>query len=124
MISKSPISNNEYSLPSERFDRDLVDFVDSNQHRKIVAIQGLGFVGTAMSLVVAKSADHYAVVGVDRCDEYNYWKIGSINNFELPIVSSDPKLSEYMSLAKENQNLFVFLLLVDLLVDLDHILLN
>tara|TARA_B100001121_G_scaffold309513_1_gene336647 strand:- start:2141 stop:3604 length:1464 start_codon:yes stop_codon:yes gene_type:complete len=106
MISRSPISNNEYSLPSERLDGDLANFVELNKHRKIVAIQGLGFVGTAMSLVVAKASSHYAVVGVDRCDELNYWKIGSINNFELPIVSSDPKLSEYMSLAKENQNLF------------------
>ena len=44
----------------------LQKFINENQHRKIVAIQGLGFVGSAMSLVCANPLNgDYAVIGVE-----------------------------------------------------------
>jgi len=75
------------------------NFKNSNLDKTIVVIQGLGFVGTAMALVVANSMDgdrpKYAVIVVDLPEESSYWKIAMINNGSLPIRSDDPKMDRY-----------------------------
>ena len=55
-----------------------------------------------MSLVVANSKEKYAVIGVDRATEVGYWKIASINEGIIPLVSSDVKVKQYFENAKEN----------------------
>ena len=51
-------------MPSGSDYAAITHFLERNKDRKIVAVQGLGFVGTAMSLVVANSdLDEYAVIG-------------------------------------------------------------
>ncbi len=94
--SSSPISGKRYSIPTTDREPGLEQFLEDNKNRDLVVVQGLGFVGTAMSLVVANSDDHqYAVVGVDQGNEASYWKIGDINSGILPLVSSDPLIEEF-----------------------------
>ena len=94
--STSTVTGETYVIPSDD-DRDgLSNFIEINGHKQIVAVQGLGFVGTVMSLVVANSDNgEYAVVGVDRATEDSYWKIAEINAGICPIVSSDPLVSNF-----------------------------
>ena len=69
-------------------------FLDSNVNKDVVVVQGLGFVGAVMSLVVSNSSKKdYAVIGVDRKESIEI--IDNINNGIFPIKSSDPKIEEY-----------------------------
>jgi len=107
IYSTSPISGKTYSVPRDSKLDELNSFINSNKKRKIVAVQGLGFVGTAMSLVVANSdKDEYAVVGIDQSSEHSYWKIEDINNGICPISSSDPLISEYYKNAHMKGNFY------------------
>ena len=53
--STSLATGSAYTVPDGSDEHALHEFVQSNQGKKIVAVQGLGFVGTVMSLVVANS---------------------------------------------------------------------
>jgi len=44
------------------------------------------------------------VIGVDLPTEQSYWKIRSFNDGELPLKSSDPKVSQYFERAREKGN--------------------
>jgi UDP-N-acetyl-D-glucosamine dehydrogenase len=73
-------------------------FVEANQGREVVAIQGLGFVGSAMVAALAKArhADgnpRFAVIGVDLADDRNRLKIEAVLRGESPVVSSDQSLA-------------------------------
>lgn len=101
---QSPISGNSYSLPGES-DPNLLDFIKCNSDKKIVVVQGLGFVGTAMSLVVANAPNHeYAVIGIDLATQNSYWKIADINEGICPIISSDPLIQEFYNKSREQNN--------------------
>jgi UDP-N-acetyl-D-glucosamine dehydrogenase len=78
------------------------DFIGRNRGRKVVVIQGLGFVGSAMLTAVASAkakngVPMYAVIGVDLPSPSSYWKIAEINNGKLPIKSLDRQLSKTFS---------------------------
>ena len=105
--STSTVTGNDYCLPITDDKQSINDFAKLHQDKKIVAVQGLGFVGTVMSLVVANS-DHgeYAVIGLDRATEESYWKIAEINAGICPIVSSDPLVSEFFNNAKRQENFY------------------
>lgn len=82
---------------------DLKEFLIKNKNKDIVAVQGLGFVGAVMSLVVSNALEKdYAVIGVDLKENNDI--INSINNGIFPIKSSDPKIEEFYqnSIKKEN----------------------
>ena len=105
--SKSPITRENYLIPQYNDKSALDRFLTRNKSKELVAVQGLGFVGTVMSLVVANSdVDSYAVVGVDKASVGSYWKIGDINNGKLPIVSSDPLVGEFFHKSKKRNNLY------------------
>ena len=74
---------------------EIKEFLNKNNNNKdVVVVQGLGFVGAVMSLVVSNSSKkNYAVIGVDRKE--NIEIIDNINNGIFPIKSSDPKIEEY-----------------------------
>ena len=96
-----------YTVPDGSDGYAINEFVQSNQGKKIVAVQGLGFVGTVMSLVIANSdQDEYAVLGLDQATSNSYWKIAEINVGICPIVSSDPLVSEYFENAKLKNNFY------------------
>ena len=71
------------------------EFLNKNNNNKdVVVVQGLGFVGAVMSIVVSNSSKKdYAVIGVDRKESIEI--IDNINNGIFPIKSSDPKIEEY-----------------------------
>ena len=105
--SISTITGEKYNIPMGSDIIGLTQFLEQNVGRQIVAVQGLGFVGAAMSLVVANSDDHkYAVIGVDQATQESYWKIAAINNGVCPIISSDPLIFEYFAKAKRKNNLY------------------
>lgn len=64
---------------------------------KQVVVQGLGFVGLAMSIAIASSNDQkgsplYNVIGLDLPSKEGHKKVNSINNGQLPLKSSDKAL--------------------------------
>ena len=51
-------------------------------------MQGLGFVGSVMGLVVANAlTEEYAVIGIDLPSPASFWKICSINEGVFPVAS-------------------------------------
>ncbi|MGC9197124.1 MAG: nucleotide sugar dehydrogenase [Syntrophobacteraceae bacterium] len=79
--------------------------------RKVVVVQGLGFVGCAVSAAIAgaRGTDQrplYFVIGVDLRTEEGIAKINAINAGLSPVDSPDLKLSELIKRgARENNNL-------------------
>ena len=106
--SLSPISGQEYQIPKDLNDRAAIDcFRDKHRDNKIIVVQGLGFVGSVMSLVVANALHaEYAVIGVDVPSSSSYWKIASINEGIFPVVSSDQKIATYFSNTQKKANLY------------------
>lgn len=108
--STSPITGCKFNIPSDLNDKEKLNtFVEKNrtEGRKIVAVQGLGFVGSVMSLVVANSPkDKFAVIGVDLPSQGSYWKIASINDGEIPVQSSDNKVHDFFEKTKQRNNFY------------------
>lgn len=107
-ISRSPITNKEYALPSEPIDKDGINnFLALHPGKKVVVVQGLGFVGSVMGLVVANAlTEEYAVIGIDLPVESSYWKICSINEGVFPILASDPKIGQYYENTRRKKNYY------------------
>lgn len=95
----------EYPFPteveSEQERQYLVQITEEQRKlgRKIVAVQGLGFVGCVMATVVADATDkdgnpHYFVHGHQRASKRSYWKVATINSGIPPVSSSDPEVPE------------------------------
>lgn len=79
--------------------------------RKIVCIQGLGFVGAAMALAVANAKDAegrplYNVIGVDVPDEPGRRKVKSINEGKFPFENNDKKIQQAQKEAFKNGNIW------------------
>ena len=93
-------------LPETNEDRAAIDsFLDLHKDKKVVVVQGLGFVGAVMSIVCANAlTEDYAVIGVDLANAANYWKIKSINDGQFPIVASDPKIESYYQQSRQKKN--------------------
>ena len=102
------ITGEEYSIPEKLDDKTQIDdFLSNNSDKKVVVVQGLGFVGAIMSLVCANAKnEEYAVVGIDLPSSNTYWKIKSINDGVFPIVASDPKIEEYYRNSRKKNNFF------------------
>ena len=88
--STNQITQQEYVIPSILDDSAAIqDFLTKNVGKKVIVVQGLGFVGAVMSLVCANAlTEEYAVIGVDLPNENTYWKIKSINEGFFPINAS------------------------------------
>lgn len=66
-------------------------------NRRTVAVQGLGFVGSAVAAVIAGATDQngdplYFVVGIDLPTENSYWKVATVALGDVPVGSPDPEL--------------------------------
>jgi len=107
-ISRSPITQKEYPLPGNRSDGESIDaFLNLHPGKKAVVIQGLGFVGSVMGLVVANAlTEEYAVIGIDLPMPSSYWKIKSINEGIFPVIASDPKIDLYFQHALKKKNYY------------------
>lgn len=107
-ISKSPVTGVEYEIPELKDDKAGIDaFVAMHPAKKVVVVQGLGFVGSVMGLVVANAlTEEYAVIGIDLPTPASYWKIRSINEGIFPVIASDPKIEEYYQNALKKKNYY------------------
>ena len=106
-VSVNPFTKKIHTIPKKLDDSNRVEeFLLNNQGKKVVVVQGLGFVGAVMSLVCANAlSEEYAVIGVDLANENTYWKIKSINEGVFPLVASDPKIPEFFERAQDKGNL-------------------
>jgi len=83
------------------------NFIDKHKDNKIVLVQGLGFVGSVMSLVVANAVNgDYAVIGIDRDTDIGRKTVDSLNSGIFPIVADDPKIAEFFKAACKRGNFF------------------
>ena len=107
-FSRSPITNKEYPLPATNNDRQGIDdFLALHPGKKVVVVQGMGFVGSVMGLVVANAlTEEYAVIGIDLPTAASYWKICSINEGIFPVLASDPKISQYYAHSRNKKNYY------------------
>lgn len=69
---------------------------------KVVAVQGLGFVGSAVAAVVAAAklpdgSPRYFVIGTDLATPQSYWKAARISRGEVPIASPDDELTRLIA---------------------------
>ena len=105
-VSVNALTREIVTIPKVLDDhKNIKDFLNRNDGKKVVVIQGLGFVGAIMSLVCANSlTEEYAVIGVDLANENTYWKIKSINDGVFPLIADDPKISEFFENAKDKGN--------------------
>ncbi len=108
IVSKSPVTGKEYEIPAAADDRKGIDdFIALHPGKKVVVVQGLGFVGSVMALVVANAlTEEYAVIGIDLPNESSYWKIRSINEGVFPVIASDPKIEQYYKNALRKKNFY------------------
>jgi nucleotide sugar dehydrogenase len=85
----------------------LSDFLQLYHNKPFVLIQGLGFVGSVMSLVVANAINgSYAVIGVDQDTEAGRKTVDSLNAGVFPITADDPKIAEYYESARRQGNFY------------------
>ena len=106
--SVSPLTGKQYAIPEIIDDKAGIDsFIALNPGKKVLVVQGLGFVGSVMSLVVANAlTEEYAVIGIDLPTPFSYWKIQSINEGMFPVIADDPKIGQFYKQAREKNNLY------------------
>lgn len=106
--SISPLTGKEYEIPASPDDKEGIDrFIALHPGKKVVVVQGLGFVGSVMSLVVANAlTEEYAVIGIDLPSPASWWKIQSINEGLFPVIADDPKIGQFYKNAREKKNLY------------------
>ena len=106
ITSSSPLTGVVYKVPDTLDDHiSINEFLAKNSGKKIICVQGLGFVGAVMSLVCANAlTEEYAVIGVDLANENTYWKIKSINEGIFPLIADDLKIAELFDNAKSKGN--------------------
>lgn len=105
IFSISPVTGKKYRIPSENDIATIDAFLSKHKNKKVVVIQGLGFVGAVMSLICSNAlTEEYAVLGVDLPNEDTYWKIASINEGIFTVKASDPKINEFFEKTKVQNN--------------------
>ena len=68
-----------------------------SEHKEIVVVMGLGFVGAVMAAIVADTKDAEGknskfVIGCQRPSPRSFWKIPLINRGEAPVKAEDPEV--------------------------------
>jgi UDP-N-acetyl-D-glucosamine dehydrogenase len=102
--SVSPLTGVAYPLPATGADSEAIHrFLAVNAGRKVVVVQGLGFVGAVMALVCANTgSEDYAVLGVDLASPEAWWRIRSLNDGTFPLTAGDPKIEKFFAAARRN----------------------
>jgi len=110
VLSTSPFGE-DYKFYKNSKGIDKIDaFIKHNRSKKVVAIQGLGFVGSAMLTAVAgarnkNNSPEYAVIGIDLALPSSYWKVGMINEGRLPVKSIDQEFSNVFAKSFKSGNI-------------------
>jgi UDP-N-acetyl-D-glucosamine dehydrogenase len=101
-----PLTGTRYEVPVTPEDHDGIEaFVSRHVGKKVIVVQGLGFVGAVMALVCANAfSEEYAVIGVDLATPASWWRVQSLRDGVFPLAASDPKIEQlhHCSLAKGN----------------------
>ena len=108
IYSINPNNNKKYKIPKVLDDSENIEiFLNENRGKKVVVVQGLGFVGAVMSLVCANSDfSDYAVIGIDLPNENSYWRIASINEGIFPLISSDNNVYKLFKQSIRRKNFY------------------
>ena len=84
---------------------ELRDFLHRNKGRKIIVVQGLGFVGSVMSLVCANPLfGEHCVIGVDLPTTNGLKIIKSLNSGVFPLNTNDPDVYDLYQKTRINKN--------------------
>ena len=107
IVSINTLTQERYIIPEDLDDsKNINEFLLSNKGKKVIVVQGLGFVGAVMSLVCANAVTKdYAVIGIDLPSKDAYWKIKSINEGVFPLIAEDPKIAGFFECAQKKGNL-------------------
>ena len=107
-VSINALTQEAYQIPDTLDDSNSIEsFLQRNKEKKVIVVQGLGFVGAVMALVCANSkSEEYAVIGIDLASEASYWKIKAINDGQFPLVADDPKINEFFNNSIEKGNFY------------------
>jgi UDP-N-acetyl-D-glucosamine dehydrogenase len=108
LYSQNPITGRKHPIPSAIDDLEAIEnFLSHNKNKKVIVVQGLGFVGAVMSLVCANAyTEDYAVIGIDLPTPASFWKIQAINEGEFPLKAEDPNIETLYQAALRNGNLY------------------
>ena len=89
-------------------DKKNIDrFINNHLGKKVIVVQGLGFVGAVMSLVCANAIkEDYAVIGVDLPNKESLKKIKKINSGVFPLESSDTKIQKFYNNSRKKKNFY------------------
>jgi len=83
----------------------LSEFITSHNENIVIVVQGLGFVGSVMSIVCANSIhNQYAVIGVDLPTKRGKKIIDNLNKGIFTLYAEDPKIEEYYKNAIKKNN--------------------
>lgn len=101
----------DYALEFKRLKKEAEH--EREKGREIVAVLGMGFVGSVMAAVIAdsesrKGEPHKYVIGIQRPSIRSYWKIPELNNGLSPIKAEDPEVEAIIQrCVKEKKTLTV-----------------
>ena len=100
--SRNLITQDNYQIPENLDDSIAIkDFLSNNRGKKVIVVQGLGFVGAVMSLVCANAlTEEYAVIGIDLANENTFWKIKSINSKKRLIMQQRKRAKRHFQFLK------------------------
>ena len=88
-------------------EKQLQLFLKNNKNKEVIVIQGLGFVGSVMSLVCANAINgDYAVIGVDMPTIRGKKIVNDLNNSIFPLAAEDPKIDELFKKTLKRKNFF------------------
>jgi UDP-N-acetyl-D-glucosamine dehydrogenase len=106
-VSVNALTQEKYQIPENLDDSASIEkFLHQHEGKKVIVVQGLGFVGAVMALVCANAkSEEYAVIGIDLASEDAYWKIKSINDGLFPLIADDPKIDEFFNKALKKGNI-------------------
>lgn len=98
-MSTIPQIKKTTSSPADSMAFEKIESLCRGKH--VVAVQGLGFVGSAVCAAVASVLDEngnpkYFVIGVDLPTSESRWKVDKINAGEMPFPSADESLAATM----------------------------
>ena len=108
MSSSEKFNPTKSNVISNVEDRDnFAEFLSINKGKKVVVVQGLGFVGAVMALVCANAiGEEYAVIGVDLPNLKSSKMINDLNGGKFPLVADDPKIDEFFKNAQKKKNFY------------------
>ena len=95
IISRAPNAE-EYRVPTTtEITEQFAKIKARASGKKVVVVQGLGFVGSAVAAVIASARDRadepaWFVIGVDLPTQAGWWKIARLNEGRAPVTSPDP----------------------------------